>query len=209
MKKLILLFCVIFFVSCSEDVDVSGTTGTITGSVADKTTGEPIAVANVTLSPSGKTTVTGYDGTFEFQDIEEGSYVIKINKNGYKESTKTVAVVADAIVESHLLIERIPAIITADCNELDFGDKLTTAAFSIVNDSYETLEWHIEYDAKNTWISGVKPNEGKLNSGKTAAIVVTIDRDKLKGGNNESILVVVSNNGKHEIKAKAIGEDRI
>ena len=209
MKRLMYIMLVgLLFTACANDLKEEITTGRISGSVSDKTTGEPVATVIATLSPSGRSTVTGSDGAFEFIDLSSGEYTINISKEGYKGNDKKVTVVAGQTSQTHLLIERIPAVITADYSEIDFGETLTTLAFSIINSGYETLSWHIEYDDE-LWIKEIKPLTGELESGKTAAIVVNIDREKLRSGNNEMVLVVVSNNGKTEIKAKAIGEAKV
>ncbi len=208
MKRLLtILFCAAFFVACSTDLDTEVTTGNIVGSVVDKTTGEQIPVASISLNPSGKTTVTGSDGTFEFNDIDPGEYTISVKKEGYNFGENTVMVVAGKNTECHILMERIPVVVTADRDELDFGVSVTTLAFSIVNSGYEDLEWSVEYD-KSLWIKEIKPSSGVLPYGKTAAIVVSIDRTKLKEGDNEMVIVIVSTNGKSEIRAKAVGEKR-
>ncbi len=190
--------------SSVEEVTVGG----IAGSVSDQTTGEPVATVNVTLSPGGRSTVTGSDGSFSFVDLAQGAYTIDIHKEGYNPNSKTVEVVASQQTSAHLLIERIPAIITADHDELDFGenDGINTLSFGIVNSSYEDLSWQIEHDCK--WIKEIRPTRGVLKLGKTETIVVIIDRELLAAGNNETVIVVRSTNGRAEVKIKAIGTAR-
>jgi hypothetical protein len=66
----------------------------IYGVVTDNTTGDPIAVASVVLSPSGKTTVTGSDGTFEFPDVDAGQYTVTVQKAGYQTNRKTITAIS-------------------------------------------------------------------------------------------------------------------
>lgn len=67
MKRIFYLFFVaVAFFACSKD-SVETLPGRIAGSVSDKTTGEPVATVNVSLSPGGQSTVTGNDGTFSFE----------------------------------------------------------------------------------------------------------------------------------------------
>ncbi len=84
---------------------------------------------------------------------------------------------------------------------------VTTLSFAIVNADYSDLEWVIEYNCD--WVKEIKPTTGTLKSGKTETIVVVIDRDKLNSGNNETILVIKTTNGRSEITVKAIGEERV
>lgn len=57
--------------------------GKIYGTVTDFSSGEPISNANVRLNPRGETTLTGSDGTFQFNDLVNGSYSLSISKDGY------------------------------------------------------------------------------------------------------------------------------
>ena len=48
--------------ACSTD-EISGS---IAGSVSDRTTGDPVSAVSVTIKPGGASTVTGSDGAFTF-----------------------------------------------------------------------------------------------------------------------------------------------
>ena len=208
MKYPILFFCLLGLYSCSSDSTEEVNTGGIAGSVSDQTTGEPVATVNVTLSPGGKSTVTGNDGSFSFVDLEPDDYTIDIRKEGYNPNSSRIRVAAGQRSQAHLLIERIPAIVTADREELDFGENagVNTLSFGIINSSYEDLSWQIEHDCK--WIKEIRPASGVLKLGKTETIVVIIDRELLSAGNNETVLVVRSTNGRAEVKIKAVGVER-
>lgn len=207
MKKIIYVLLVFWpFMACTEDITENITTGDIAGSVSDQTTGEPVATVNVVLNPGGKSTVTGSDGSFSYKDLEPGKYSLEINKKGYKSNTKEILVKEGETSPTHMLIERIPAIVTADKNLLDFGEEksLNTLSFNIVNSSYEDLSWSIEENCE--WITQVKDQSGSLKYGKTETIVVVIDRSKLESGENTSVIVVKSSNGNTEVRVRAVGE---
>ncbi|MDE5594326.1 MAG: DUF2012 domain-containing protein [Muribaculaceae bacterium] len=183
------------------------TEGSIAGSVSDRTTGEPVATVNVTLSPGGNSTVTGSDGSFDFRNLEPGSYTLTINKEGYKQNSAEVYVKAGDPTSAHLLIERIPGIVTADRETLDFGENqsLNTLSFNIVNSSYEDLAWEIEERCE--WITEIKPEKGTLAYGKTEGIVVVIDRDKLNAGENKAVIVIRSSQGSSQMNVTVIGAE--
>lgn len=208
MKRLLsALLCAMMIVGCSEDVTTEETTGNIVGSVVDKSTGEPVPIVSVKLTENGKTTITGSDGVFEFKDVEPGKYTVKANKEGYNPGENTVSVASGGNSECHILIERIPAVITADRNELDFGSNYSTntMSFNIVNNNYQTLGWKIVNNCG--WIDKVEPASGELEYGKTGTIIVKIDRDALADGVNEAILVLsTTGNGSTEVKVKATGQ---
>lgn len=208
MKYPILFLCLLGLWGCSADAIEEANAGSIAGSVADQTTGEPVATVNVTLSPGGKSTVTGSDGSFSFVELAPGDYAVDIRKEGYNPNSHTVGVVAGRSTEAHLTIERIPSIVTADREELDFGENASdnTHSFAIVNRSYEDLSWQIDYDCK--WIKEVRPENGVLKCGKTETISVIINREQLPARDNETTIVVRSTNGRVEVKIKATGVAR-
>lgn len=194
--------------ACSSDLDETGMTGSIAGSVFDMTTGEPVPTVNVKLSPGGKSTVTGSDGAFEFYDLEPGDYTFEINKEGYSPNTGSCTVRAGEATQSHLLIGRLTASLTADRTELDFGETLSTLSFSIVNRGYTDLEYKVE-KGDCSWIS-TDPEDGVIGYGKTATVIVTIDRSQLDEGENQGTVIVRSTNGagKVEIAVTATGEKK-
>lgn len=93
MKKLFLFAVLaVLFSGCTEDEYTLF--GTISGTVTDVNTGEPVGNVSLTLSPSGKTSVTGSDGNYEFVDLEATQYKIQARHIDYKTDTKTVNVLA-------------------------------------------------------------------------------------------------------------------
>lgn len=93
MKKIFLIaLLALMFAGCTEDEYTLF--GLISGTVTDVQTGEPIGNVSLTLSPSGKTTVTGSDGNFEFVDLTASQYKIQARHIDYKTDTKTVNVLA-------------------------------------------------------------------------------------------------------------------
>lgn len=209
MKNIIftLLLCLIYC-SCSTDLSEETARGSIAGSVSDRTTGEPVSTVNVTLLPGGHSTVTGSDGSFSFTELEPKEYTVNISKESYQSNTSQILVTAGQPTQAHLLIERIPAAITADRNLLDFGEEFTTLSFTIVNTGYSDLAYKVE-KGNCIWMK-VNPADGNLLYGKTATIIVEIDRSMLPSGKNEAMIVVrsTSGGGNVEVKVAAIGEYR-
>lgn len=97
MKKLIFCLALLsFFVACEPAVS-SDNFARVTGQVIDIDTHDAIEGASVNLSPSGKSTFTGDDGYFEFQELDPGQYTVTIQKNGYTTNRKTVTTVAGEV----------------------------------------------------------------------------------------------------------------
>lgn len=211
MRRLFFLLAIVSLtVGCAENITETLDTGGIAGMVADKTTGEPVPVVNVKLKESGASTVTGSDGTFSFKNLLDGTFNILITKEGYKDNTTSIKVSGGNITDCHLLIERIPAVLTIDRESLDFGDNYsnTTLSFSIVNKNYVDLDWEIVYNCR--WIKEIDPIKSiaKLGFGKTQTVVVIIDRDALQPGKNETVIVVRTSDGASELSVKATGQEK-
>ena len=91
MEKLTKLFKVIMlslvvglFAGCKpENEGAVEKLGTISGTVTDYVTGEPVGNVNVRLRPNGATTLTGSDGMYEFNDLEAGNYSLLLSKAQY------------------------------------------------------------------------------------------------------------------------------
>ena len=209
MKRIIVLFSLsALCLSCASDVNIEDVTGSVVGIVADKTTGEPVPVVNLTLTPGGNSTVTGNDGSFSFTELDEGNYTVRLEKKGYKSGNADLIVAAGINTEAHLLIERIPAVITVDHEILDFGDNasMNIMSFSIINNNYVDLEFRIE--ANCDWITEISPSTGTLKYGKTGTVVIEIDRNKLQAGENKTIVVINTSDGSSEVTVIATGAER-
>ncbi len=200
---LYLLGITIILSACTKNEPVGFTTGSIAGSVSDKTTGEPVATVNVSLSPGGQSTVTGSDGTFNFPELEAGEYVFAIRKKGYLSHDGKFIVIPGMETPVHLLIERIPAKVSVDKDTLDFGSTKNLLSFQIVNSAYGELEWTIVQSC--SWVKEIQPFQGTLGYGKTETITVTIDRDSLKAGQNTNTLIATTSDGGTEITLLATG----
>jgi len=190
--------------SCSSDITEETTAGSIAGSVSDRTTGEPVATVNVSITPGGSQTVTGNDGSFSFVNLEPGNYTLSTCKEGYNPNTVNATVKAGEPTSVHMTIDRIPASLTADKTLLDFGESLTTLSFTIVNSGYTDLAYRVETGGCE-WLA-TDPEVDILGYGKTATIVATLDRSRLPAGNNEANIVVrsTSGDGNVEVKVKAV-----
>ena len=74
---LLLLCCAMF--GCGKESKL----GSIYGTITDFTSGDPVSNANVRLNPRGEATLTGSDGTYQFNDVTNGNYSLSISKSGY------------------------------------------------------------------------------------------------------------------------------
>ena len=99
-----MLLCL--FTSCDDGLVDYDVYCTISGTVLDLDTGNPIQSATVTLSPSGYNTYTGDDGRFEFIDLDARQYTVTVQKTGYVTNRKTVTTVAGGVVDINLTLQK-------------------------------------------------------------------------------------------------------
>lgn len=188
--------------------------GSIHGSITDKATGEPIKSAGVELLPIGQKTLTGSDGEYSFPEVDPGTYKLHITKTGYEELVSNEIVVSSSKPTPCVVqLEKLPPSLrivndkTEDIDSLDFGanqdDK--SRSFNIFNDGIESLEWEITKTAE--WITGISKESGEIKAGKTQTIILTIDREKLKGGYNVTTVHITSNDGSKQLRVIATGEN--
>jgi hypothetical protein len=78
-------------VSCSEDDENQGTElGTITGTVTDVDTSDPIAGVTVLVSGIDATATTGSDGKYTFSNVSIETHVVSFTKTGWQTVSVTV-----------------------------------------------------------------------------------------------------------------------
>lgn len=186
-------------------------TGSISGIVTDKATGEPIKNAGIELKPSGKNTVTGSDGQFEFVEIELGEYTLLATKTGYNdgESSK-ITVSAGQTAHCDIQMEKLPPALKVtddagnEISEIDFGEEtdVRMKPFSIFNNGTQTLEWEISWTAE--WIEEISKTSGTLNAGATQSLNMKIDRSLLQSGMNTTTVSITSNDGSKQLTIKAV-----
>lgn len=102
IASLMLLFVT---TSCSKKSS-SNYSCTIAGTVIELDSGDPVQSATVTLSPSGVTTYTGYDGSFEFLNLYASQYTITVQKTGYKSNRKYVTTEAGGTINVSITLEK-------------------------------------------------------------------------------------------------------
>lgn len=199
--------------SCNEEYHY--THGSVYGTITDATTGDSIENCNVSVSDASGNIVdrqtTDDKGTYKTKDISEGKYTVSVEREDYYAgASKSIQTTPGETTQCDIQLSRLPAKITADTEEIDFGadESLTTISFKIVNRYLDDLDWVVEYDCE--WIASVSPDKDNLAHGKTATIIVKIDREKLSAGDNKTNLVVKSRNGQGgvNIAIKAVGAYR-
>lgn len=186
LKWASLLPLCLFMAACSEDE--TNPFGTIYGVVVDAESTEPLQGAKITLTPSGKSTVTGNDGSYELVDLEPGQYKVTAQAAGFRSSLKNVTVVAGERAMGDISLQKIAANsrLGVDKDVLPFSKTVTSQTLNIQNlGNAGDLEWTIT--GMPSWIS-VSPEQGVTAMGKSSAVQVSIN-GTVPGNASSSLLV--------------------
>lgn len=89
MLRKILMMAVVCLISAGT---AFAQTGSLTGTVTDAKTGEPLVGANVFIPELSKGAPTDIDGNYTITDIPVGTYDIRISYIGYSEVTRSVEI---------------------------------------------------------------------------------------------------------------------
>ena len=219
IAALLLVCCAML--GCGQEDNPSGGnsgSGSIYGCITDFATGEPVRNANVQLRPSGETTLTGYDGMYEFLEIADGNYSITVSKAEYTDliDDYVIEVKNGRRMRRDVQIKKRPTSLhiydneSNEISELDFGanEGVTQKTFNIFNGSAQNINYVITKTA--SWISNISQPNGSIGVGVTYPIVVTINRELLADGLNTTTLLITSSaDGGKElvVKAKKGGSD--
>jgi len=208
--------CSIFFLSCeTENKNLDKEPGSIYGIVTDFATGEPVANANVSLRPGGETTLTGYDGMYEFLSVADGDYTIIVSKAEYTDliDDYVITLKKGRRMRRDVQIKKVPTSLRitdtngSDITSLDFGSEssVTNKPFNIFNNGTVSISCLLIYSC--SWIKSVTSIPDKITPGQNVTVNVEIDRSQLASGNNATDLYVTSNNGSNVIAITAIGQE--
>src|SRR5699024_2658268 len=83
-------------------------TGTLSGTVTDRETGDPISFAYLYLEEASRTITAHSDGHFEFDNIPAGDYSLRITRIGYQTVTQTVTIPPNDTTEVQIGLQSTP-----------------------------------------------------------------------------------------------------
>ena len=180
MKRLLLFWAVVFaamFSACTEDE--SSPVGDVYGIVSDLKSGAPVRNAEVVISPSNASTVSGSDGHFEFKSLTPGQYKISVEADGYSSNSRQVTVVAGQRIscDIHLTPEADNDVISIKPTSIDFGTNELQIAATVTNESDSETEWFLDL-GDTPWLYAY-PTTGRIGGGKTHSIVFTANRARM------------------------------
>ena len=190
MKKMKLVMGVVlvlalglFSTSCKKEV----ATGKIQGLVTNYATSEPIQGVNISLSPTGASTVTGSDGRYEFNNLEPGNYTVQGTKSGFESNTKNITITSGNVSSGDMQLRPAATGFRLNVDYLDFGTNFTQMSFKIINVSTtNAMSWEI-VESLN-WLE-TSPSTGSIQGGQETTVNVAIDRSLLSQTTTANITV--------------------
>ncbi len=148
------------FTTGAGDVSVSGT-------VIDATTADPISEATVSISGDAYSdnTTTANDGRYGFLDVPDGDYAISVSKTGYVSEERSIIVeggypvVEDFVLSPSLIEGEYRIVLTWDVDPSDLDSHLWTP-------NIEDSEYHIYFASEGSESS---PPYAELNIDDTSS----------------------------------------
>lgn len=193
------LLVLLFMTACEEELPE--TTGGIYGIVSNSETGEPVRGASVILSPGNQTTVTGYDGHFEFSDLAAGQYKLQVSASGYNTNSRQITVVAGKDASGDMPLSPIAEVMNVRLsnNYFEFGSSLNELALTIQNTgNCGFIDWIIT-GVDVTWLT-VSPSSGSIAMGKTADVKLVVDRSKLATDEASTTFMINAAGGSQSVR---------
>ena len=171
----IFLLIVILNVSCTKDeVEL---TGEIYGRITNGFSGEPLSGVSVTITPGGRSTFTGSDGTFSFIECEPGQYNLQAQRSGFQTNYKQISVIAGERALGDMVLDPTSATtgMSVSPTELVFGSNMDVLTFTITNNGHSgDVVWNIS-GLNVDWMT-VSPMSGVTGEGGTSVVSVNVDR---------------------------------
>src|SRR3989338_779597 len=188
-------------------------TGSITGTVTDADTGNPIAGATVAYGegtspqdfvPIDQTT-TGADGTYEFADVDAGSYLVAATATGYQPNATTATVVGGQTATANIALtssatptpvacDVATAISAPSTATVTKGDSTTVSITVTGANGCAVANDTVKATSNNTSIATVSPSKAKTDANGQATFTIT--------GNKKGSAKVVFKEASAGLKAK-------
>lgn len=177
-KGIIAFTLLLLLSACSKsEVDLQGI---VRGHIVNALNDEPIQGVAVTMSPGGKTTITGSDGFFEFTELDPGQYSLQAQKSEFKTNYKQISVMSGQVASGDLSLTPLQTTSSVEISplSLDFGTSHTELIATIHNaGDIGTIEWTVSGISVD-WLQ-ISPLHGATGKGMTSTIRVAVFREAI------------------------------
>jgi len=196
MKNLYVFAVIISLViisGCSKEDNpvTSSTKGSISGKIADQTSGNPISGASINTQPATTTVTSDNAGNYTLSDVEEGSYSLTVTKDGYFPNTANVNVTANQTKSTNISLSLIPPDPVALFSFT--GGNETPATINFQNNSQNANSYLWEFGDNTT---STETNPSKVFNQKGSYIVKLTASNTVNGKSNETSKIITITPGK-------------
>lgn len=195
LKKYFFIYIICILCSCSGDEQdnvVNPFNGSVLGTIVDSQTNEPLAGAQVCIYPGGRVYITGSDGMYDFQGLQNGIYMIQASKDRHLSTTKTINVKEDAVQHCDIQMKQGEPCLRIVMGELNYSDNTDSKTFVISNVGDKQMEWKLYSDYASI-VSWDKTN-GVLGANENTEVSVTINKSVINRDITNFPIYVVTDN---------------
>ncbi|MCH8837412.1 MAG: carboxypeptidase regulatory-like domain-containing protein [Candidatus Marinimicrobia bacterium] len=182
------IVCGLFLSTCKAPTDAP-TTGSISGTILDASSSQPISGAMVTTDPITSSKTTDSEGAYTMDGVKPGTFTVQASKTDYQTNTTIVNVVVGEAASADIQLTPQGPELAVATTLLNFGTSSTSLTFTISNTGVGTLTWNIISNAN--WVT-VNPASGSTET-ETDVVTVTVNRTGMSYGNHYETITVTSN----------------
>lgn len=175
------------------DIQLMSGSGSIHGTIKNAVNGEALSNVAVTLTPGGRTTVTGSDGSYQYINITPGEYTVQAQSNGFQSNSKSVTVEAGAIGRCDIQLMPGNGVLFIQNPNAQFGLSSTSQSVLLRNTGTDRIDWTVDYNCN--WIVAVTPASGSIDANGSATLTIRIDRSRIPDNSELSTIVMVNSTG--------------
>ena len=190
-STIILVLCLVFLVLSCKKKEVAN--ATISGTVINSLTSEPMSGVTVTLSPNQQTTTTDQEGKFIIENLTPQTYTVQFRINGFETGTKNIVAVGGMNIKADIaLVPMIPVLNVAE-QTLNFSKDLSLLWLTISNKGKGILNYQISIPSTDIWL-GANPKSGSITN-EVKVIEVSVNRSGIAAALYSTQIAVISNAG--------------
>jgi len=137
---IILILTLPLFITGCKKTENEVNTGNIEGKITDNTNAQPIPAAEVKISGTNQTIVSGADGSYQFLNLAPKEYQITVSKQNYVQETKPISVTAGRTANLDFALS--PFSLTITPANQNVGNTAGTTQFTITSN----ISWTASID---------------------------------------------------------------
>lgn len=203
MKSPLMSMLFLFALSISACQTQGEHSGSILGKISYGDEKMIIEGAHVTLTSEEQEAYSDNYGWYKLDNVRSGLYIITVTKSGFAMHESQVTVKPEQSTTHNISL--YPALSIKDINgeslsKLDFGDTQTTLSFSISNIGIDNISCTISHSSQ--WLN-VSDVVNPIIPGDNRSVIASIDRTKLAAGDNNTTIIISTNNIKKAISVIA------